>query len=249
MGATLQGGDEQHTTANSPRPDPVRSYVVGRGARSALVLPARRRPRRPTVIFFHGWGLTGPRAYRAWLRHLAGRGSTVIAPRYQTSLRTWSEDVPDNALAGVRTALKRLPPQPGVVAVGHSVGGVLAVDYGARAAALGLPPAQAIMSIFPGAALRGMPPVPEDDPANLPTDVRRLLVVSSPSDQVVGTAPAQTIYDAAFNLAGGRRELLTVDDPDAGNHFAPVVDSRAVRRIFWRRLDRLVSLAARPRGS
>ncbi|MGI9099229.1 MAG: alpha/beta fold hydrolase [Solirubrobacteraceae bacterium] len=88
-------------------------------------------------MFLHGWGLTGPKAYDGWLRHLTARGSTVIVPRYQSSSGTNSEDVPDSALAGVRSALRRLRPRPRrVVVVGHSVGGILAVDYAARASRL-----------------------------------------------------------------------------------------------------------------
>ena len=219
-------------------------FVVGEGARSARVLPARGRGRRPTVVFLHGWGLTGRAAYRGWLRHLTDRGSTVIVPRYQTSLRTWSEAVPGNAIAGVRAALTRIRPRPRyVVVLGHSVGGVLAIDYAARAPGLGLPPARAVMSLYPGAALRGMPPVPEDDPATLPKSLRRLLVLASPADQVVGTATAEAIYGGAVNLAAGRREIVRVEDPDAGDHFAPAMDTPAARRTFWSRFDRLLDLA------
>jgi acetyl esterase/lipase len=207
------------------------------------VLPGRGPRRGPTVVFFHGWGLTGPTAYRSWLRHLTSGGSTVIVPRYQTSLRTSSEAVPDNALAGVRSALRRLRPRPrGVVVVGHSVGGILAVDYAARARELGLPPALAVMAVLPGGALRDMPPVPEDDPASLPSTIRRLLVLASPTDRVVGTTPAQAIFEGAVNVPDARRRLIEVHDPVAGDHFAPVVGSVAARRTFWSPLDRILSL-------
>lgn len=235
--------DRQGANSSAP-PDAPAPFVVGSGATSARVLPGRGRWRRPTVVFLHGWGLTGPTAYRSWLRHLTLRGSTVIVPRYQTSLRTWSEAVPDNALAGARSALGRLRPRPrGVVVVGHSVGGILAVDYAARARELRLPPALAVMSVFPGGALRDMPPVPEDDPARLPSTIRQLMVLASPTDRVVGTSPAQVIFEGAVNVPDARRRLIQVDDPVAGDHFAPVVDSAAARRTFWGPLDRILSLA------
>ena len=194
-------------------------------------------------MFLHGWGLTGPKAYDAWLRHLTARGSTVIVPRYQTSLRTDSQKVPDNALAGVRAALRRLRPRPTrVVLIGHSVGGVLAVDYAAHARSLGLPRAAAVMIIYPGRTLKDMPPVPEEDPAQIPAGVRQLLVLASPTDRLVGTTPAEAIAAGAVKLPPSRRRLITVDDAVAGDHFAPALDSAEARREFWKRADRLIRL-------
>lgn len=230
-----RGGQERSGRAAS------QPFRVGAGARSALVLPARGPRRRPAVVFLHGWGLTGPKAYRGWLRHLAARGSTVIVPRYQRGLRTPSLSVPGNAIAGVRAALRRLRPRPSrVVVVGHSVGGILALDYAAGAESLGLPPALAVVSIYPGGVIRDMPPIPENDPATLPAGLRRLLVFESTQDEVVGTTPAETIRNGATALPDDRRELVTVEDPVAGDHFAPAMDSAAARRTFWAPVDRLL---------
>lgn len=228
----------------SAPPKPPRPFTVGRGARSALVLPGRGPVRRATVIFLHGWGLTGRQAYGAWLRHLTARGSTVIVPRYQTSLRTQSLVVPGNAIAGIRSALRRIEPRPATVVVaGHSVGGVLALDYAVRARGLRLPPAAAVLSIYPGGALKGMPPIPEDDPSALPQTVKRFVVVESTTDTVVGTTPAETIYAAASGLPPARRKLVTIEDGAAGDHFAPALQSAVARKTFWPLLDRLVTAA------
>jgi pimeloyl-ACP methyl ester carboxylesterase len=127
--------------------------------------------------------------------------------------------------------------------IGHSVGGVLAVDYAARARSLRLPRAAGLMIIYPGGAIKDMPPVPEEDPALIPPGVRRLLVLASPTDQLVGTAPAEAIATGAVKLPPARRRLITVDDEAAGDHFAPALDSAATRREFWERADRLISLA------
>lgn len=233
--------NDQTGEVSSPGPE-TRAFVVGDGARAAMVLPALGGRRRPTVVFLHGWGLTGSQAYAAWLRHLARRGSTVIVPRYQTSLRTPSRSTPDAALSGVRFALRAVSPRPrAVVVVGHSAGAVLAVDYAARAETLGLPPARAVMAIFPGSAIRNMPPVPSAGPELLPETVRQLLVMASPSDDVVGTVPAQEIYDGAVRVAPERRRLVSVADRLAGDHFAPAVDSAAARRTFWSALDDLLT--------
>lgn len=226
----------------SAPPPPLRPFTAGRGARSALVLPARGQRRRPAVLFLHGWGLTGRTAYRSWLRHLTVGGSTVVVPRYQTSLDTPSTQVPANAVAGVRAALRRLRPRPsGFVVVGHSVGGVLAIDYAVEAAGRGLPPALAVVSIYPGGAFKTMPPIPQDASSGIPASTRRLLVMASPTDTIVGTGPAQAIYDNATSLPPGRRELVAIDDPVAGNHFAPAVDSPAARRAFWAPVDSVLA--------
>lgn len=233
------GGSE----AAPERPRPPTRFVAGEGARSAIVLPGRGRIRRAPVIFFHGWGLTGPAAYRGWLRHLAGRGSTVIVPRYQSSRRTASGRVAGNALAGVRAALRRLPRRPReVVVAGHSAGGILALDYAVRARRLGLPAARAALVVYPGAALRDMPPVPLDDLTRLPRSLRRLSVMASPVDDVVGTGPAQAIFDGAVGVPPERRRLVLVADGVAGDHFAPVTGSAAARRTFWQPLDRLIEV-------
>ena len=233
----LLGGDEPESTPRPPDP-PRRPFTVGRGARSALVLPAQGDRRRPVVVFLHGWGLIGREAYRPWMDHLAARGSTVIVPRYQTSIRTSSATALTNAVAGVRGALRLVRPRPrNVVVVGHSAGGVLAVEYAVSARRLKLPAARAVVAIYPGSALRDLPPIPQSDPAALPSATRRLLVLASPLDEVVGTGPAQAIHDGAVNIADSRRELVTVDDPVAGKHFAPVVHSPAAREQLWRRVD------------
>ena len=239
----LLGGDEP---ADPPqRPDPPRPFTVGRGVRSALVLPAQGGRRRPVVVFLRGWGLVGREAYRAWLDHLAAQGSTVIAPRYQTSVRTSSQDVFDNAVAGIRGAVRRLRPRPSnVVVVGHSAGGVLAVEYAIQARRLGLPKAQAVVSIYPGGAIRDMPPIPQSDPAGLPSSTRRLIVFASPQDQLVGTAPAQALHDGAVNMEASRRQLVMVDEPTAGEHFSPVVETAEAKQAFWSRLDRLLDRLA-----
>ena len=235
----LLEGDEPATTPEqreAPRP-----FTVGRGARGAVVLPAQGERRRPVVVFLHGWGLIGREAYRPWMDHLAARGSTVIMPRYQESVRTSSDAALTNAVAGVRRAVRRLRPRPAnVVAIGHSAGGVLAVEYAVSARRLKLPAAREVVAIYPGGAIRDMPPIPQSDPAALPSATRQLLILASPLDDVVGTAPAQAIHDGAVNIADSRRELITVDDRVAGRHFAPVIDSGAARQQFWRRVDELL---------
>ena len=221
-------------------PRPVAPFTAGSGTKSARVLPATDGKPGPTVIFLHGWGLVGPDAYRAWIDHLRERGATVIVPRYQRDLRTWSPLVPDAALDGVESALSRLPDRPrDVVVAGHSAGGILAVDYAARARRRGLPPARAVLAVYPGGALRDMPPLTADAGA-LPRRTR-LVVMESSEDAVVGTGPAEALLEDAAQLPDSQRSLILVDDAEAGDHFAPAGDSAAARRVFWPVLDRLIS--------
>ena len=226
------------------RSSKIERVVVGTGARAALVVRRSDAPPQPTVIFLHGWKILGRDAYRAWYEHLARRNVTVIAPRYQLRNGTPPEDALDNALAGVRAALARVPPRRGGVTVaGHSAGGVLAADYAAVAAAQGLPRARSVLVVYPGAAIRGSATgIPSTDLSQMPSDTR-LVVMASAADPVVGDVPARTIYESATAIPLGRRTFVAVDDPRASDHFAPVMASRTARRVFWTRLDRLV-----PRG-
>lgn len=231
--------DSTRDVGRRPDAKSLLTSTIGNGAQSVQVFIGRG-PARPTVIFMHGWGLTGAGAYRGWIRHLTDRGSTVIVPRYQNSLRTPTEQVPANAMAGIRRGLASLPSSPrDVVVMGHSAGGILAVDYAVQAVSdPALPDASAAMIVFPGGAIRDMPEVPEEDPAQIPSTVGRLVVMASPTDTVVGTAPAKAVSDGA--TAVPRRRLVLVNDPVAGNHFAPALDGPASRRAFWRVLDNLL---------
>lgn len=231
-----RGGDDR----SSPRtPAALRSaFTVGRGVEATRVLPPIGPSNGETVIFLHGWGLVGPSAYSPWLEHLRRGGSTVLVPRYQRDLRTASSRVPDAVLAGVRGAVQRLPDRPtDVVVVGHSTGGVLALDYATKAPRARLPPARAVLAIYPGGALRDMPPLTADAAA-LPRGTRVILMASA-ADQVVGIAPAQRLYADAEHL-GPRRELTLVDDPGATDHFAPARPGEAARRTFWPVADALI---------
>lgn len=124
---------------------------------------------------------------------------------------------------------------------GHSAGGALAADYAAVAAAQGLPPARRVLVIYPGRAIRGsVAGIPAADLSQIPSTTR-LVVMASASDEVVGDAPARALIDAATAIPPERRTFVSTEDPAAAAHFAPIVASRAARRIFWRQLDRLVA--------
>lgn len=233
----IRGGDR----APDSRPAGIERFVVGTGPRAAVVVRRRGAPRQPAVIFLHGWKLLGRNAYRDWFRHLARRGVTVIAPRYQLRNGTPPEDALENALAGVRTALRRVPVRTDSVTVsGHSAGGVLAADYAAVAAGEGLPPARSVLVVYPGAAIRNsISGIPSADLSQIPSTTR-LVVMASAADPIVGDGPARLIYDSATSIPLERRTFVAVDERRGSDHFAPALSTRTARTLFWRRLDRLL---------
>lgn len=224
-----------------PPPAPVRRFNVGSGPTGAVVIRRADRRRRPVVIFLHGWQIVGRQDYRGWLAHLARRGATVIAPRYQVAA-TPPEAVLGNALEGVRAALRRFPGRTDDVTVtGHSAGGALAADYAAEAAREGLPPARRVLAVYPGRAIRGTAGIPAADLSRIPSDVRLVVMVSA-ADQVVGEGPGRELFAAASGIPEPRRTLVQVRDAQVGGHYAPTAATAAARRVFWRRLDRLIAL-------
>ena len=233
------GGGE----AGGDRPRPtLERLTVGTGAQAATVLHMRGAGPRPAVVFLHGWGLKGPRAYGPWLEHLARRGSTVIVPRYQASIRSSPAQALGNAVAGVRAAMDRVPiRREGLVVAGHSAGGAMAADLAASTGQLGLPVPEGIFIMYPGRAIRDFPEgIPEQDLTQVAPSTATVIVASA-VDQVVGTGPAEQLHATLAADGISDLELLEVTDPVLGEHFAPARSSRPTRRYFWRILDRLVA--------
>ncbi len=238
------GGDDAPSTRSGP--PPVERTVVGEGARAATVLREAGAPAgRPVVVFLHGWSAVRPEAYGPWLLHLVRGGATVVYPTYQSSLVDVRSPLP-NLLAALRAVFARLPGHGPVVAAGHSAGGALAVDLAASAARAGLPAPRAVLSVFPGRGLRGIPlRLPAADPEGIPP-ATRLLVLASSRDEVVGTGTARNLVARAERIPRARRTLRLVRDRGAADHGAPQRDDAAARRTFWRPLDELVQRVARP---
>ena len=224
-------------------PEPVIRRVYGRGARAvAVVRPATDHP-LPGVLFLHGWGYRGPRAYRPWIRHLAREGNAVIVPRYQTSLHSDPARVRAAMLAGVRAALRRTDLVPGtLVAGGHSAGGALAADYAAVASRQGLPRPRAVYVVYPGRAIIGTPGIPQADLRRI-APATRLLVLAGSRDTIVGTEPARALVEATSQIPTSRRRLVVVRGSATSDHLAPLRATTAARRAFWRRFDRLIASA------
>lgn len=231
----------------SSGPAPIVTTQVGRGAQAAFVIrPDVDRP-LPLVLFLHGWGATLPPNYRPWLDHIAREGNVVIYPRYQESVFTPPTKVLTNALAGIRAALPKANPRPGtLVVVGHSAGGALAADYAVIARRARLPEPRAILAAYPGRMLRGVPArIPELPPAAIPASVR-IVALGGARDTTVGTAPARHLVARATTVPRARRTYELIRDPAVADHLGPQRSGPATRRVFWRRLDALLTAARRP---
>jgi dienelactone hydrolase len=210
--------------------------------RVTVIRPADAEEPLPVVLFLHGWGATEPHFYGAWVEHLARAGNAVIYPRYQDSFAEPPRQVLGNALVGIRTALEHTDvDEASLVAAGHSAGGGLAADYAAVARRVGLPPPRAVMSIYPGRAFRGIrAAIPGAGPVPAGTE---LVVLTGADDTVVDPQDARTIFrDAATE----RRSLETIAERGASDHIGPQRDSAVARRVFWRRLDALITRARAP---
>lgn len=234
---TVEPSDEDPA---STAPPPIERERVGRGVRGAEVVREEGSEGGPLVILLHGWLVAERSDYRAWATHLARQGATVILPKYQNST-TPPDAVLANALRGVENALERVGEPSSVIVAGHSAGAALAADYAASAASNDLPAPDAVLAIYPGRAILGYPAgIPPVDPARIAADTR-LVVMSSPFDQVVGEQPALDLLAGATSVPDRRRELISVESAGAGDHYAPAGDSKAARRTFWRELDRLLA--------
>jgi len=261
VGVSAIGGassGERRATAPSAAPPPktpqrterpagsvrIERFTVGSGARAAVVLRPQGGDRKPGVIFVHGWGQDAFANYAGWLRHLARRGNTVIAPRYQLDTNSDPKTYLPNAIAGIRAALGRAPVEQGsLVLAGHSAGGALAVDYAAVAARENLPVPRAVLAVYPGRALRAFPGgIPAEDESRIAPSTR-LVAMAGANDQVVGDGPAAQIVAQASTIAPERRKLIRVTDPAVSDHYGPERSIPSARAAFWRPFDELTRLA------
>ena len=240
-GAAREGESPRTGTRDAVDPDAIRRIAVGKGETGVtIVVRGRLQPRRPVVVFLHGWRLIGPKAYRGWIDHLARGGNIVVVPRYQKRRNQDPAELLGNVVAGLRSALRRVPsPYGPVIAAGHSAGGALVADYAAIAQEARLPVPDVVFAVFPGRAIRADASVPVFDPSSIDPSTRVVALAGS-RDEVVGAAPAQQLVASLGSVPAGRRQLITVTEPAAADHFAPVFDRPAVRRQMWARLDRLI---------
>jgi pimeloyl-ACP methyl ester carboxylesterase len=212
----------------------------------------------PVVVFLHGWGGTDPAYDRPWIEHLARRGNVVLWVRYQESLLTLSLEFMPNTLAAVKAGLARLEQEPDrpkpeldkLAVVGHSMGGVLTMTLAARAAAEGLPPFKAVMTVHPGAGITGAEVLAD---YSLIPATTLLLCVSGDEDPELGPLAAQFFQQASSVPLENKDFILVTSDrrfspPLVADHFAPNCvsegDVNALDRMgYWKWFDGLIAAA------
>lgn len=201
--------------------------------------PDRPKPKTaPVVIFLHGWSGTNPLYYGAWIDHLVKRGNIVVFPRYQSSILTRREDFIPNALDAVKSAFAQLQSGPGhvrpdltkVAAVGHSLGGLLAVSVAALASENRIPQVRAVMAVEPGIT-RFPVSVPMADLSKIPSSTL-LLSIAGDRDTLVKDDDAKRIYYESKQISADNKDFVWLVTDERGRpgliagHRAPTAPDR-----------------------
>jgi acetyl esterase/lipase len=175
-------------------------------------MPAEER--LPLVIFVHGYTATTPDLYLAWIEHLVRRGAVVLYAEYQGPTyreSAWRQTLQDDVRAALTTLEREgVPVDPTqVTVVGHSLGGVLALDYAASAAAVGLPVPAAVMGVAPGCNSKEVACLGADLGA-ISATTRILLVTEADDPDPVGTAAVARIWAGLEAVPLENRDVVTL---------------------------------------
>ena len=215
-------------------PEPNRSWAYGPGADQVadgyLSATAALDPARPVVVLIHG-GYWRPEYDRTHLRPMAAALAAAGHPTVLVEYRRVPGD-PDAAIDDIRHALTALDAaEAGVVLVGHSAGGhlaLLAADQPAVIGCLALAPvADLVMAehldLDDGAALAflGCPAAdrPDLDPARLPAPTVPTTVMHGVDDSLVPVAMSESYCaDRAVRLVllPGIAHFEVIDPLSAG---------------------------------
>jgi acetyl esterase/lipase len=168
----------------------------------------------PLVIFVHGLDEHDPAAYLAWIEHLVRRGAVVLYPEYQTAVNDDEAAFGQTLRDVVGSALENLSSKDvdidvtRVAVVGHSVGGVLAVDYAASAAAAGLPVPSAVMGVGASCPTEELACL-SADLAAIPATTRVLLVTGDNDDPTVPATVAR-LWSGMSAVPTENRDIITL---------------------------------------
>ena len=182
----------------------------------------------------------------AWIEHLVRHGAVVVFPRYDP------HDPMPGVLTAVRTALAELnrsdhptTDPTRFVAVGHSFGAMLAVQYAASAAGEGLPVPVAIMSNVPG---WGDLPRVFETPEAVPSSTLLLVLVADDDYQ----AMALEIWARLDQIPASHKDFVVLHSDKHGappliaDHGTPATDVFGTLNALdwygtWKFLDALMA--------
>lgn len=199
----------------------VNARSFGEGATSYWVFtPGEPAPARaPVIVFMHGWGGMNPNHYAAWIEHIVRRGAIVVYPTYQEGFRSKPAGVLDNALEGIKSATGRIRRgEFGVegdfdrfAIVGHSAGGLLALNIAAVATREGLPQPKALMSVSPGMTKgrEGRTLIPTEAWEKIPRGTL-LLSLAGEDDKFVGDADALRVYRRTTQIPSDDKDYVVL---------------------------------------
>jgi acetyl esterase/lipase len=194
----------------------------------------------PLVLFLHGFDISGPEWYHAWIDHLVRRGAILIYPDYQTDnlpfddlmVATVDKTAPQAIQSAVGAALTELagaghaqPDLKRFVVIGHSLGAVLAADY-AGLHSPGLPMPSALFLVMPGCAAY----CDFTRLAAIPAATRVLVLVGN-QDTLAGEDTAKQIWAQLTQVTADRKDYIRLMGDDHGqpaivaDHFVPVTTS------------------------
>ncbi len=170
---------------------------------------------RPVAIFLHAWGAPNPRAYGAWIDHLARQGWLVLFPRFQELNKTRPADA--TAIAGrlVKAAFESLaadadakPDTSRVALIGHLAGAPLAANLAANAKTEGFPAPKLLFAVNPGgiahdAKSRG---ITLGDLSTIPADTLVLTLIGDRDTRAADLAARRILRDAS--AVGQDRKLF-----------------------------------------
>ena len=230
--------------ACSPALAAPKPIVLGAGADEVWIL----RPTvavRDIVVFGHGWSTPMPSdAFAPWIRHLQGRGSIVVYPRY----RVGAADSTSGALlafrAGVVAALHalgrmRVP----ILALGKSFGASAVFYYAAAARSWGVAGPAAVVSIFPALPVGALPA------GRIPNDVYVRLFVRD-RDTTAGSGGANAFWSWLSGHPARLKSYVVIHSRPGfvADHDSAQRADPTARAVFWGPVDTLLTRLIRHAG-
>lgn len=222
----------------------------------------------PVTVFVHGFSAVNPESYLGWIHHIVRRGAIVVFPDYQTGnpIEVAPAEFQANAIAGIRLALAGLTDDrfgptstESFAIVGHSLGGVLALNLAAVAGDEGLPVPDVLMPVEPGGCSEcgGLSEIigqPFEDLGNVAAETH-MMMVTGDRDTIVGRTAAAIAWERLINVPRNQRDFIELRSDSHGtpqlvaDHSAPSTggESGVTDALdwygFWKLFDMLTQCA------